>query len=198
VDRPYRWAPAGILAAVASGAIVAIVGIARDEYHLHVQTADVTSGPISRRLLVSGTLEPARMVEVGSQVSGTITSLPVDFSSPVTAGQVIARLDPALFQTRLAEAEAGLARAQAERTRRLAALDDARMKLENAQPAGGAGRALSRTYGYAAGVGRRERRRSAWRSSGHGCRSPRERPAVAVNSLPSCPSTVAPNPGVRW
>lgn len=137
MDRPYRWAPTGILAAVASGAIVAIVGIARDEYHLHVQTADVTSGPISRRVLVSGTLEPVRMVEVGAQVSGTIALLPVDFSSPVTAGQVIARLDPALFQTRLAEAEAGLARAQAERTRRLAALDDARMKLENAQTLAG-------------------------------------------------------------
>jgi RND family efflux transporter MFP subunit len=133
VDRPYRWALAGIAAAVAVGAIVAIVVIARDENHLQVQTADVTSGPIARRVLVSGALEPARMVEVGSQVSGTIASLPVDFSSRVKAGQVIARLDPALFETRLAEAEAGLARAQAERTSRLAALDDARRKLENAQ-----------------------------------------------------------------
>lgn len=137
MDRPYRWALAGIVAAVAIGAIVAIVVIARDENHLHVQTADVTSGPIARRVLVSGTLEPARMVEVGSQVSGTIASLPVDFSSRVKAGQVIARLDPALFETRLAEAEAGLARAQAERARHLAALDDARRKLENAQALAG-------------------------------------------------------------
>ena len=127
----------GIVAAVAIGAIVAIVVIARDENHLQVQTADVTSGPIARRVLVSGTLEPARMVEVGSQVSGTIASLPVDFSSRVKAGQVIARLDPALFETRLAEAEAGLARAQAERASRLAALDDARMKLEDAQALAG-------------------------------------------------------------
>ena len=137
VDRPYRWALVGIVATVAIGAIVAIAVIARDENHLQVQTADVTSGPIARRVLVSGTLEPARMVEVGSQVSGTIASLPVDFSSRVKAGQVIARLDPALFESRLAEAEAGLARAQAERARRLAALDDARMKLENAQALAG-------------------------------------------------------------
>ena len=136
-SRPYRWALVGIVATVAIGAIVAIAVIARDENHLQVQTADVTSGPIARRILVSGTLEPARMVEVGSQVSGTIASLPVDFSSRVKAGQVIARLDPALFETRLAEAEAGLARAQAERARRLAALDDARMKLENAQTLAG-------------------------------------------------------------
>ena len=137
VDRPYRWALAGIVAAVAIGAIVAIVVIARDEHRLQVQTADVTSGPIARRVLVSGTLEPARMVEVGSQVSGTIASLPVDFSSRVKAGQVIARLDPALFQTRLAEAEAGVARAQAERARRLSLLDDARRKLGNAQALAG-------------------------------------------------------------
>jgi len=137
VDSPYRWTLAGIVAAVAIGAIVAIVVISRDENHLQIQTADVTSGPIARRVLVSGTLEPARMVEVGSQVSGTIASLPVDFSSRVKAGQVIARLDPALFETRLTEAEAGLARAQAERARRLAALDDARMKLENAQALAG-------------------------------------------------------------
>ena len=137
VDRPYRWALVGIVATVAIGAIVAMVVIARDENHLQVQTADVTSGPIARRVLVSGTLEPARMVEVGSQVSGTIASLAVDFSSRVKAGQVIARLDPALFETRLAEAEAGLARAQAERASRVAALDDARMKLENAQALAG-------------------------------------------------------------
>ena len=137
VDRPYRWALVGIVATVAIGAIVAMVVIARDENHLQVQTADVTSGPIARRVLVSGTLEPARMVEVGSQVSGTIASLPVDFSSRVKAGQVIARLDPALFETRLAEAEAGLARAQAERARRVAALDDARMKLQNTQALAG-------------------------------------------------------------
>ncbi len=125
------------MAAVAIGAIVAIVAIARDDNHLQVQTAEVTSGPIARRVMVSGTLEPARMVEVSSQVSGTIASLPVDFSSPVKAGQVIARLDPALFETRLAEAEAGLARARAEHAGRLATLDDARRKLEDAQALAG-------------------------------------------------------------
>lgn len=137
MERPYRWALAGIVAAVAIGAIVAIVAIAREGNHLQVQTADVTSGSIARRVLVSGTIEPARMVEVGSQVSGTIASLPVDFSSPVKAGQVIARLDPASFETSLTEAEAGLAGAQAERARRLAVLDDARRKLENAQTLAG-------------------------------------------------------------
>lgn len=133
MGRLNRWALAGGIAAVTIGAIAAIVVITRDGDRVQVQTADVTSGPITRRVLVSGTLEPARIVEVGSQVSGTIASLPVDFNSRIKAGEVIARLDPASFQTRLAEAEAGLAKAEAERARRQAALDDARMKLEDAQ-----------------------------------------------------------------
>ena len=119
---------------VTVGAIVMTRGGGED---IRVQTAEVTTGPIVRRALVSGTLEPARMVEVGSQVSGTIASIEVDFNSSVKAGQVLARLDPASFQTRLTEAEAGLLKARAERAQRQAVLDDARRKLENAQTLAG-------------------------------------------------------------
>jgi HlyD family secretion protein len=133
MGKPYRWAFAIVIAAVVIGAIAAIVVTTRARDRVQVQAAEVTSGPIARRVLVSGTLEPARLVEVGSQVSGTIASLPADFNARVKAGQVLARLDPASFHTRLAEAEAGLAKAEAERARRQAALDDARMKLEDAQ-----------------------------------------------------------------
>jgi HlyD family secretion protein len=77
------------------------------------------------------------MVDVGSQVSGTIASLPADFNARVSAGQVLARLDQASFHARLAEAEAGLAKARAEHLDRQAALDAARMKLEDAQALAG-------------------------------------------------------------
>ena len=132
--RAFRWAVIAGIAVVAVGAIVMIGGGGED---IWVQTAEVTTGPIVRRVLVSGTLEPARMVEVGSQVSGTIASIEVDFNSAVKAGQVLARLDPASFQTRLTEAEAGLVKARAERAQRQAVLDDARRKLENAQTLAG-------------------------------------------------------------
>jgi HlyD family secretion protein len=137
MDPRYRWAIGGILAALAIVAIAALGVTDRERARVQVQTADVSSGPIARRVLVSGTLEPSRMVEVGSQVSGTIASLPADFNSRVKAGQVLAQLDPASFQARLVEAEAGLAKAQAERARRQAALDDARMRLEDAQALAG-------------------------------------------------------------
>ena len=129
----YRWALGIVIVLVAIGALAALAVRNRNRDRVQVQAAEVTSGPIARRVLVSGTLEPARMVEVGSQVSGTIASLPADFNARVKAGQVLARLDPASFHTRLAEAEAGLAKAEAERARRQAVLDDARVKLEDAQ-----------------------------------------------------------------
>lgn len=110
-----------------------MVAAPRDRDAVQVQTADVTSGPIARQVLVTGTLEAARQVEVGSQVSGTIASIEVDFNSRVKAGQVLARLDPASIQARVDEAEAGLAKARAERAGRQAALDDASSKFERAQ-----------------------------------------------------------------
>ena len=73
-----RWAIGGVIGAVAIATVVALAGTRRERPRLQVQTADVSSGPIARRVLVSGTLEPARMVEVGSQVSGTIASLRAD------------------------------------------------------------------------------------------------------------------------
>ena len=132
-----------VVAAVAIGAAAAMVVMTRDRDTVQIQTGDVTNGPIARRILVTGKLEPLRQVEVGSQVSGTIASLPADFNARVTAGQVLARLDQASFHARLAEAEAGLAKAQAEHLHRQAALDDARMKLEDAQALAG-GRQLAR------------------------------------------------------
>ena len=132
----YRWALVA-LALVVGLAVIAGFAIKRDDAEIQFQTSEVTSGPIVRRALVSGTLEPARMVEVGSQVSGTIAALEVDFNSTVKAGQILARLDPASFQARLTEAEAGLAKARAERAERQAILDDARRKLESAQTLAG-------------------------------------------------------------
>ena len=131
----YRWAL--IVALVAGLAVIAAFVSRRDGDKVQVQTTEVTSGPIVRRALVTGTLEPARMVEVGSQVSGTIASIEVDFNDTVKDGQILARLDPASFQTQLIEAEAGLAKARAERAQRQAVLDDARRKLESAQTLAG-------------------------------------------------------------
>src|SRR5438309_2954666 len=77
------------------------------------QTAVVTRGPITQAVTATGTLNPVVNVQVGSQVSGNISKLFVDFNSQVKAGQVVAQIDPALFQATVTQAEGDLASAQA-------------------------------------------------------------------------------------
>src|SRR5438552_4022815 len=77
------------------------------------QTATVTRGPITQAVTATGTLNPVVNVQVGSQVSGNIAKLFADFNSQVKAGQVVAQIDPALFQATVTQAEGELANAQA-------------------------------------------------------------------------------------
>src|SRR5213082_3084168 len=77
------------------------------------QTATVTHGPLTQAVTATGTLNPVVNVQVGSQVSGNIAKLFADFNSQVKAGQVVAQIDPALFQATVTQAEGDLANAQA-------------------------------------------------------------------------------------
>lgn len=77
------------------------------------QTATLTRGPITQAVTATSTLNPVVNVQVGSQVSGNIAKLFADFNSEVKAGQVVAQIDPALFQAAVAQAKGDLADAQA-------------------------------------------------------------------------------------
>jgi HlyD family secretion protein len=90
------------------------------------QTAPVTRGPITQAVTATGTLNPVQNVQVGSQVSGNIQKLFVDFNSTVKAGQVIAQIDPVVFQANVNQAEGDLANARA--ALELAQLNEARTR----------------------------------------------------------------------
>src|SRR5213596_3450022 len=77
------------------------------------QSANVTRGQITQAVTATGTLNPVVNVQVGSQVSGNISKLFADFNSQVKAGQVVAQIDPALFQAAVTQAEGDIASAQA-------------------------------------------------------------------------------------
>src|SRR5213080_5226659 len=77
------------------------------------QTATVTRGPITQTVTATGTLNPVVNVQVGSQVSGNIQKLFADFNSKVKAGDIVAQIDPVLFQATVTQAEGDLASAQA-------------------------------------------------------------------------------------
>jgi HlyD family secretion protein len=77
------------------------------------QTTTVTRGPLTQAVTATGTLNPVVSVQVGSQVSGNIQKLFVDFNSNVKAGELVAQIDPVLFQATVMQAEGDLASAQA-------------------------------------------------------------------------------------
>jgi HlyD family secretion protein len=79
-------------------------------------TVTVTKGNVTQVITATGALQPVTSVEVGSQVSGLITEVLVDYNSPVKANQLIAKIDPATYDQNLRQANADLASAQANET----------------------------------------------------------------------------------
>src|SRR5579871_5275068 len=76
-------------------------------------TAKVEGGEIKQVVEATGTINAVITVQVGSQVSGTISKLYVDFNSHVKKGQLIAQIDPPLFEGALSQARADLENARA-------------------------------------------------------------------------------------
>src|SRR6266699_6359302 len=77
------------------------------------RAAKVERGPLTAAVSATGTLNAVVTVQVGSQVSGQIKELFVDFNSLVEKGQVIARIDPQIFETQVNQARADLEVAKA-------------------------------------------------------------------------------------
>jgi HlyD family secretion protein len=109
--------------------------------------AAVERGPIISAVSTSGTLNAVITVQVGSQVSGQIKELLADFNSEVTAGHIIARIDPETFEAKVRQARAeldvaranvhiqraGIERAQKELANAAASLNSAKARTEKAR-----------------------------------------------------------------
>ncbi|HSU52461.1 MAG TPA: efflux RND transporter periplasmic adaptor subunit [Candidatus Dormibacteraeota bacterium] len=95
--------------------VVAVVWYGKTDHEdaPQYQTATVTRGDLTQAVTASGTLNPVINVQVGSQVSGNIQKLYADWNSLVKSNQVVAQLDPAVFQATVHQAEGDLANAKA-------------------------------------------------------------------------------------
>lgn len=87
------------------------------------RTQTVDRGDIVQTITANGTLNPVVLVNVGTQVSGTVRKIHADFNDRVKEDQVLAELDPALFQAQVRQSEANVLAAQA-------ALALARIKID--------------------------------------------------------------------
>jgi HlyD family secretion protein len=107
-----QWLVVGALAAGAAGG-----GIwywqSNNDKGADYKTAPATRGDLIQTVTATGQLNPMTNVTVGSQVSGNISKLYVDFNSPVTNGQLIAQLDPAIYNAALSQTKGDLANAEA-------------------------------------------------------------------------------------
>lgn len=97
------------------------------------RTVKVERGEISSVVTATGTINPVITVLVGSQVSGTIKELYADFNSRVREGQVIAQIDPALFEAQVEQGKANLQNAQANLLNAQANLKNAQANLNKAE-----------------------------------------------------------------
>jgi HlyD family secretion protein len=98
-----------------------------------VTTEPVTRGSVVRTVASVGTLEAVTTVEVGTQVSGAIQTLHADFNAIVRKGQVLARLDPSLYDSAIEQARANRIRAEADLDRLRVALADAETRHSRAR-----------------------------------------------------------------
>lgn len=86
-------------------------------------TKEITRGTITEYVEASGTIKPINTIAVGTQVSGTVAAIYVDFNSQVKKGQLLAELDPSLFQSNVDQSTAKLNNAQAAYSRAMANLE---------------------------------------------------------------------------
>jgi HlyD family secretion protein len=97
----------GVLVVLAAGG-----GCRSSKPKVQWETTPVDRGRIVARVTATGTLSALVTVQVGSQVSGRIQQLLVDYNSPVKKGELIAKIDPQLFQAALEQSRANFAAAE--------------------------------------------------------------------------------------
>jgi HlyD family secretion protein len=137
--RIGRWAAGAALAAGLAAAAWWVHDRAREPEPSY-RTARLERGALQAAVSATGTVAPVRQVQVGSQVSGQIQELLVDFNSEVRQGQLIARLDPETFEYRVRQgradveaARASVLTAQANAQSALAQVARAQVELAEAQ-----------------------------------------------------------------
>jgi HlyD family secretion protein len=116
-----------IIIAVISGGAYLVLKKNGDEQQF--TTKKVSLGKIRSQVTATGTVNAVTTVLVGTQVSGTIKNLYVDFNSYVKKGQLLAQIDAAAFDAQVQQARANLTAAQANVKKSEAALIDARRQL---------------------------------------------------------------------
>ncbi|HYS04219.1 MAG TPA: efflux RND transporter periplasmic adaptor subunit [Candidatus Dormibacteraeota bacterium] len=134
MKRRTAWV-AGIIVVTAVGALAALsLGGGRGKAGTaKYETVKVERGKIVAKVTASGTLSALVTVQVGTQVSGRIQDLYVDFNSPVHKGEVLAKIDPQFFKAAVEQAKANLVAAEGNLAKAKAQAADAHRQYVRAK-----------------------------------------------------------------
>ncbi len=131
ISSRYVWL--ALIALIAAGGFGAFKFFTPRSVKPQYLFASVERGDLTLQVAASGTLAAVTTVQVGSQVSGNIAELYADYNSEVKKGQLLARLDPALFQAQVEQQEANVSTAEANLNSDSAAIASAKANLEKAK-----------------------------------------------------------------
>ncbi len=121
-------------------AAIAVVGlgsliagqISRSNRGIEVRVDEVETRDLIATVVASGKIEPTRSVDIASDITGRITSIPVEEGDHVRRGQLLLRIDPTQFQAAVQQAEAALSSARASELQAIANRDQAKRALDRA------------------------------------------------------------------
>ena len=122
MTKKSRFAVGAVVGAVAAGGLWMYRNAEASEGPAY-RFATVTRGNLESTVSATGALSAVTTVQVGTQVSGLVRQIYVDFNDRVKKGQLLARIDPTLQQQAVLDAQAGLVRAQADLERSKAEYD---------------------------------------------------------------------------
>ena len=115
MKKKNKWTILLIVVAIAIGVIIITVLKAKgNKTTLSVETDTIQLGSLTSTITATGTIEPISSVEVGTEVSGTISAIYVDYNSVVTKGQILAELDKTVLESELKSQQTNLASAKNE------------------------------------------------------------------------------------
>ncbi|MEI6970975.1 MAG: efflux RND transporter periplasmic adaptor subunit [bacterium] len=97
------------------------------------RTAQIERGSIVQIVRATGTIQPLTLIQVGTQVNGPVRKLNVDYNDRVKAGDLVAQIDPTVYEARLAQDEANLLQSEASVEQAQAKLDQAEKELTRAK-----------------------------------------------------------------
>jgi len=130
-DRPSRrWQFIGLGVLLLLAAAGVYYWFSDAEQPVSYVTAPVSRGDVARSITASGTVNPVTTIQVGSYVSGVVSTINCDFNKTVKAGELCATIDPRPFQSAVDQADAALKSARAQLGKDEAALAYAKVAAE--------------------------------------------------------------------